>query len=192
MMADNAKAPFRWGCVVWPIVVLGILILVDELFFFPSGPPREYYRQSACKNNLLQIGEALFAYQQTNSDYIPYHERGPRWALSLLYPEYMDDPEVFVCPSVKKKHLPKFPEGCSLAGLPCAYAYDHETNPRYTQSGHVIGADLQRNHLGGQNVVYYDGHTSWNSDNFCSNDPNDNIWLPEPGWDPDTDSYLRQ
>ena len=34
-----------------------------------------------------------------------------------------------------------------------------------------------------------DGHVAWMTTNFCSNDPNDNIYV-EDKWDADTDSYL--
>jgi prepilin-type processing-associated H-X9-DG protein len=46
-----------------------------------------------------------------------------------------------------------------------------------------------QNHDGGQNILYMDGHVSWKQDNFCSNDPNDNIFIEDP-WNADTDSYL--
>ena len=123
---------------------------------------------------------------------MPHHEKGPLSALSLLYPMYIDDPDVFVCPSVKKKHLPKFPEGCSLAGRPCGYAYDNEIGYRVANPNLAIGADLPTNHPMGHNVMYFNGHVYFGSTNAVSFDPLDNIWTPEPGWDPDTDSYLRQ
>jgi prepilin-type processing-associated H-X9-DG protein len=46
-----------------------------------------------------------------------------------------------------------------------------------------------QNHAGGQNVLYVDGHVAWKASNFCSNDPNDNIFAEDP-WNADTDSYI--
>jgi prepilin-type processing-associated H-X9-DG protein len=56
--------------------------------------------------------------------------------------------------------------------------------PAADTSGAVLS-----NHYGGQNVLYVDGHVAWKSDNYCSRDPNDNIFV-EDKWDADTDTYL--
>jgi len=46
------------------------------------------------------------------------------------------------------------------------------------------------NHDNGQNVMYFDGHVKWMETVYASRDPNDNIFTPQSGWGPDTDSYL--
>jgi prepilin-type processing-associated H-X9-DG protein len=55
-----------------------------------------------------------------------------------------------------------------------------------------------QNHRGGQNVLYVDGSVKWQTTNYCSNDPIDDIFI-EGGigkngavvyWNADTDVYL--
>jgi hypothetical protein len=57
-----------------------------------------------------------------------------------------------------------------------------------------------QNHIGGQNVLFVDGSSKWETANYCSNDIIDNIFM-EGGvsngaspmqifWNADTDSYL--
>lgn len=72
-------------------------------------------------------------------------------------------------------------------------------------SNHAIMGDMDgsfnfnkdtatQNHEGGQNVLYVDGHVSWQTANFGSNDPNDNIYTDVNSggnyWNADTDSFL--
>jgi prepilin-type processing-associated H-X9-DG protein len=94
----------------------------------------------------------------------------------------------------------------SIRGPGC-YGYDPRVRPSMVSS-HAIMADMDgsgqldrtspyQNHVGGQNVLYVDGHVAWTSINTCSNDPNDNIfnegnYTPSggSGWHADTDSYI--
>jgi len=100
----------------------------------------------------------------------------------------------------------------SLRG-PCCYGYDPRVRPSMISS-HAILADMDgsgqidrtspyQNHVGGQNVLYVDGHVAWTSLNTCSNDPNDNVYnegsytgygasgTTGSGWHADTDSYIH-
>lgn len=92
-----------------------------------------------------------------------------------------------------------------------SYGYDPRIYPSAV-SNHAIFADMDgswqvnhdtatQNHEGGQNVLYADGHVSWASNNYVSNDPLDNIFSEGAGspaagltinqsWSADTDSYL--
>ena len=55
-----------------------------------------------------------------------------------------------------------------------------------------------QNHAGGQNVLFVDGRVSWESRNFCSNEPTDNVYSEsgsttttgDTGWHADTDSFI--
>lgn len=49
---------------------------------------------------------------------------------------------------------------------------------------------MKPNHDNGQNVMYHDGHVKWSDQVYCSADPNDNIFCPQAGWNPDVDSYV--
>jgi hypothetical protein len=128
---------------------------------------RETARRSICYSNLGQISLAIAAYQTSNTGYLPYDARGPRYSLSLLYPQYISDPTVFVCRSVDKN--PVFPPGCSLAGKPCSYGYlqdipyDGPDNPTLPP-GLIICGDYAGNHEGGGVVVGLDGRAEWSSE----------------------------
>jgi prepilin-type processing-associated H-X9-DG protein len=80
-----------------------------------------------------------------------------------------------------------------------SYGYDPRIWPR-APGGHVVAADWDgswqldhdtstQNHDEGQNVLFVDGHAKWKKNNFCSNDPNDNVFS-EDNWDADRDSFL--
>jgi prepilin-type processing-associated H-X9-DG protein len=101
--------------------------------------------------------------------------------------------------------LRTLPEGSNwtltpmLAGDILSYGYDPRVSPR-APAGDAMLADMDgsgqvnpdsptQNHIGGQNVLYVDGHVRWRTSNFCSNDLNDNIFAQD-NWDADTDSYL--
>jgi prepilin-type N-terminal cleavage/methylation domain-containing protein/prepilin-type processing-associated H-X9-DG protein len=95
----------------------------------------------------------------------------------------------------------------------CSYYYDELTNFRDVGPGQAIACDADgqtwltqtgkhpgyaagwarvstTNHTNGQNVMYFDGHVDWKETSYASRDPNDNIFNPQAGWGPDTDSVL--
>lgn len=130
----------------------------------------------------------------------PFDERGPLYSLALLYPRYLGNPEVFVCPDAaksewKRKLAATFPEETELRGRKCYYGYFWHRSRR---ANFPVVADMPMNHADrkgkviGFNVLYDDGHVSWSVTPFCANDPEDNIFAQEPGWSPDTDTYIRQ
>ena len=46
-----------------------------------------------------------------------------------------------------------------------------------------------QNHVGGQNVLFVDGHVTFKNNNYVSNEMADNIFT-EDSWHADTDSYI--
>ena len=51
------------------------------------------------------------------------------------------------------------------------------------------------NHDSGQNVMYFDGHVKWMETNYASDEPKDNIYVPNGGsntddWGADTDAWV--
>ena len=123
------------------VIVASIVIAVLLLFAIFTGvnrhasnSAREKASQSACINNLSQIGKAVFQYAISNDDWYPTSSRTstPKWmndrsgeSLNLLFgPDrsffghYSDpllpDPMVYLCPS-KKGISPAQPNG-SLRG----------------------------------------------------------------------------
>ena len=80
-----------------------------------------------------------------------------------------------------------------------SYGYDCRIYPS-ALANHAIAADMDgsqdrvekgrtANHRDGHHVLYVDCSAEWRSTNFCSSDPNDNIFAEEP-WHADTDSFV--
>jgi prepilin-type processing-associated H-X9-DG protein len=85
------------------------------------------------------------------------------------------------------------PFGCALAFYPRSYRYDNEHNPKLLLPTSALVADMPGNHRkDGFNVLYWDGHVKFCDSPFCSSDPKDNIFAPQPGWGADSDSFIRQ
>jgi len=117
--------------------------------------------------------------------------------LAMLYPDYLKQVKVFRCPSTEDEPLIKIVQlglsrQCTFGASPSwpSYGYDKKIHKSRAGSGHAIAADMDgsgaaeddpdtntTNHQGGQNVLHIDGHTGWQSTNFCSNNKLDNIYV---------------
>jgi prepilin-type N-terminal cleavage/methylation domain-containing protein/prepilin-type processing-associated H-X9-DG protein len=89
------------------IAIIGIL----AAFLTPAvGRAREKARQSACANNLRQIGNAITMYMDEHDFKFPklygYDPSGTQlfWH-NYIYPSYIDDHNVFECLSYKKHNF---------------------------------------------------------------------------------------
>jgi prepilin-type processing-associated H-X9-DG protein len=174
------------------------------------GKALYYYRQA---NNEYYP----FAWQRTDAP-PPSGDGSVNAALAMtsigsLYPQYLGTAKSFRCPGTED--VPSFvrngvgPEKgepySAQAGREnwtlqqSSYGYDCRISPKAV-AGHPVLADMpgprkskekKVRHQGraGMNVLYVDSHVRWKQDNFCSNDPNDNIFTEDP-WNADTDSYL--
>ena len=134
-------------------------------------------------------------------------------SLAMLYPKFLGQVKVFRCPSTEDEpaingtwrgggYQATFGASPNWA----SYGYDKFVHHSRAGSGHAIMADLDgsanvpsdadsnsTNHDGGDNVLYFDGHVSWQTTNFCSNDPFDNIYVrQDSGWSVDTDSMISR
>lgn len=197
-LAVLAVLPLRRTLPIWAFYFIVVPVVIG--FWMPvllilgrTGPGSLY---KACNNHLGQIVSALYTYRQDNQGYLPFDDRGPLHSLALLYPRYLEDPRVLTCPSVlsrwKRRHEgATFPRETSLAGVKCHFGYTWHV-PANPPPGFGVAADMPQNHVKGFNVAYPDGSVFWRETPFCSHDPADNIFAPEPGWSPDTDSYIRQ
>jgi len=132
-------------------------------------------------------------------------------SLGCLYPGYIPDANRFHCPSTENE--PRFQlhvsesqghEGprrhsANWSLLDSSYGYDCRVSPR-AAGDHPVMADMDgayalcrntstQNHEEGQNVLFVDGSVTWQETNYCSNDPNDNIFCEDP-WHADTDSFV--
>ena len=101
------------------LVVIAIIAILAALLLPALARAREQARQKACINNLGQIGKAAIEYQEHSGEYYPAHiqypglaapsvanERlyfNPMTSLCLLYPGYIDNPNVYRCPTTGDK-----------------------------------------------------------------------------------------
>jgi prepilin-type N-terminal cleavage/methylation domain-containing protein len=74
------------------LVVIAIIAVLAAMLLPVLARARDKARQSACENNLKQIGTAIVIYRDD------YEEEMPPW-LSRLYPDYLSTDKIFVCPS---------------------------------------------------------------------------------------------
>ena len=93
------------------LVVIAIIAILAGLLLPALARAREESRRKSCNNNLGQIVKACTTYQEPNGDYFPAQDidmdedsdtsqvNHPGPSLCLLYPTYVDNPNVFACPS---------------------------------------------------------------------------------------------
>jgi prepilin-type processing-associated H-X9-DG protein len=125
-------------------------------------------------------------------------------SLALLYPDYVDTPRLFKCPSTTD--VPTFVVGDGIRSFMAkpngsSYGYDPETSFALCGVSDPVVADMDgslsptANHRGGQNVLYFDGHAEW-SETVCANkaNPLDNIYRDDSSAkiSADTDAYIRR
>ncbi|MFB3040743.1 MAG: hypothetical protein ACE1ZS_02905, partial [Candidatus Poribacteria bacterium] len=72
--------------------------------------------QNGCEENLKAIGKAIAAYRADHDGDMP------DW-LSDLYPEYLSDPELLLCPADKERGNPVF-KALTDPEIPCSYLYE--------------------------------------------------------------------
>jgi len=244
------------------LVVIAIIAILAGMLLPALARAREEARRANCKENCSQVGKAIYAYTQNNSEFYPFawapandrmtggystsysYIADAMTSIGNLYPQYLGTARSFRCPSMENEpsfvvNDPFYP-GTARGTAPTtvrpadvdvpyywsnrnwslynsSYGYDCRIYPSAV-SNHAIFGDMNgtwafnhdtstQNHEGGQNILYVDGHVSWRQDDYCSNDPMDNVfyeggsWQP-PGsgpyatcptlnfWNADTDSYL--
>ena len=103
------------------LVVIAIIAILAGLLLPALARAREESRRKSCANNIAQIVKACTTYQEPNGDFFPCHWDGadyaiggagstayngttegynnPMQSLCLLYPTYIDNEDVFRCPS---------------------------------------------------------------------------------------------
>ena len=96
MTRRRSRAPERRGfTLIELIAVIAIIALLAALLFPVYSASRAKARETACSSQMRQIGLALQMYRN-DFDELPPH-------LSSLFPTYVSDPRLFVCPSDPKK-----------------------------------------------------------------------------------------
>jgi len=79
------------------LVVMAIIIILAGLLMPALGRAREQARKTTCANNLKQIGTALEMYTVDNNERYP--AANTLQAALTAAPTYIDDAQVFSCPS---------------------------------------------------------------------------------------------
>ncbi len=114
-----------------------IIVVLAGLLLPALASAREESRKAACKENLSQIGKAIFAFTQNNNEHFPP-------SFEALYPVYLDSFRVLRCPST---------EGGT-------YVYGGPVDPN-ALSNVPLAWDAPGAHEGGGHILYVDGHVSW-------------------------------
>lgn len=127
------------------IAVIGILIG----FLAPGAMKvREKARRTKCQNNLRQISLAISSYMEDHSEQYPA-------SLDALYDQYLDDLEVFKCPS----------SGKPTPANPSAGDYEYRTGlTPNSKSTEALVEDKDDNHKDGVNVLRVGGQVNFQSD----------------------------
>ena len=197
------------------LVVIAIIAILAGMLLPALARAREEGRRSVCKSNLGQIGKALANYESAYKmfPYASWDAVNPSASLSLLYPEYVQsNVKVFKCPSTEDtpelnitvvggRNTSRMSTFGADPKQP-SYGYDHRTSPAKCASEHAICADMDgsvvsnpesatTNHTQGQNVLYIDGHVTWQMTNYASNNSEDNIYTADGTWGVDTDAIIK-
>ena len=126
------------------IAIIGILIG----FLAPGAMKlREKARRSKCQNNLKQIFYAISAYRDDHNEQYPD-------SLDKLYDKYLDDLQVFKCPS-SAKAVPASPADGD-------YTYHTGLSPA-TKSTEPLVEDNAGNHSDGVNILRAGGQVDFQS-----------------------------
>lgn len=118
------------------LVVMAIIIILAGMLMPTLSSAKEKARKTTCANNLKQIGVALEMYTLANN--WRYPAAGPVQGALVAAPTYLDDPEVFVCPS---------------GGVP--YTFDRQPLQTWASTFVMITC---RNHGAGGVYLYKDTH----------------------------------
>ena len=126
------------------IAIIGILIG----FLAPGAMKlREKARRSKCQNNLKQIFYAISAYRDDHNEQYPA-------SLDDLSDEYIDDLEVFKCPS----------SASPVPGTPSGGDYDYHAGlSPASRSTEALAQDKDGNHPDGVNILRVGGQVDFES-----------------------------
>ena len=127
------------------IAIIGILIG----FLAPGAMKlREKARRSKCQNNMKQIYSAISAYRDDHNEQYPA-------SLDELHDRYVDDLEVFKCPT-SASPVPAAPAGGD-------YEYHAGLSPA-SRSTEPIVEDKDGNHPDGVNILRVGGQVDFQTD----------------------------
>jgi prepilin-type N-terminal cleavage/methylation domain-containing protein/prepilin-type processing-associated H-X9-DG protein len=175
------------------LVVIAIINILAGMLLPALTRAREQARRAACLSNLRNIGQALTMYAAENDGFLPAEDSSPTEGddLDLLYPSYLDNAEVFWCPSDAVKPATFTPENVDAKDVAdCSYGYlgkvqdpggrlrgrrDSDSSfildgrerveapPLAGDDGCGLGtmASERPNHTGGGNLLFLDGRVKY-------------------------------
>ncbi len=126
------------------LVVISIILILVTFVVPQIGGARAKARKVKCLNNLRVIGSALLMYADDNGGAFPGD-------LSDLYPDYIDDPSVFDCPSTQATPVVSGGNVSSADYVYCPGLSDESS------AGTAVVADADGNHDGGRGVLFATG-----------------------------------
>ena len=94
------------------LVVIAIIAILAALLLPALQRAREEARKAACKENLSQIGKAIYAYTQNNGEFFPFswqqaadvmYDKCTATSIANIYPQYLYTVKVFRCTSTENE-----------------------------------------------------------------------------------------
>ena len=169
------------------LVVIGIIALLLAIILPTLGRVREQSRRSACLSNLRSLGHMTYLYAQDFRDRIPNRNApnifidyaGANAIMVDFNDRYVKSPALFWCPSDRHPRPTKIVTADPLLDESARGSYDFfclyfppELAPTLTklkgraplawdQDGSELASPVQNHSKGGGNVLYADGHASW-------------------------------
>ena len=89
------------------LIVTGVLVVLAVLLLPALATPPGPRRRSSCQNNLKQMGLIFKMYSnESKGQYPPVSSVPGNWVPSMaaIYPEYLTDPTIVVCPNSPLSH----------------------------------------------------------------------------------------
>ena len=201
------------------LVVIAIIGILAGMLLPALARAREEARRADCRNNLSQMGKAIFMYSDPYRGFFPCYDAVENTdSLALLYPEYMPTPKSFRCPSTRDAPIIENEKSTTPAGSIIYTKIGFQDDPHWSSYGYdryvpFESTDVERpvladmdgtsvmnpksntaNHSGGQNVLYIDGHVLWtNLLTWDNDDKADNMYAEDTAvGDSDADTWLQR
>ena len=184
---QKSRRRFSAFTLVEMLVTIGIIALLIGLLLPALSKSREQSKKTACLANLRSIGQALFIYAHNNHDFLPNHNPPLVWisyagsnsAHLAFYKSCLKGaPGTLWCPSDNDPTPTDIVTADATLPNSGRVSYDFFSLYFAPESGPLLSkfkgraplawdndggatTGIGRNHTGGGNVVFADGHAEW-------------------------------